>query len=361
MAEPLKQLYSRTMIEQFASTVTDVYANFDKDKFLSLVFDPTWEQLELKQRMRHITLALGHTLPRKYEEALHILEAITGRCRGFVFLFFPDFVEVFGLDHWDLSITALERFTSSSSSEFAVRPFILKDRQRMMKQMLLWADHADHHVRRLASEGCRPRLPWAMALNDLKHDPSDIVPILEKLKEDESEYVRKSVANNLNDMTKDHPSLVVELAKRWYGHHPHTDWIVRHGCRTLIKRNVSEVLQLFGFQTEIPIEVTGLMVASYELCIGETLQFSVNVRNTSAHPVLLRMNYAIDYVKSNGKRSRKIFKLSEKNCAVGKSIITRRHHFKDLSTRKHYAGTHQLTIIANGIEMVRTEFQLNEP
>jgi 3-methyladenine DNA glycosylase AlkC len=128
-------------------------------------------------------------------------------------LFFPDFVETYGLEHWDRSVAALEKFTRMSTSEFAVRPFLKRNQPRMMAQMAAWSKHESEHVRRLASEGCRPRLPWADALPALKRDPAPIWPILEQLKADPSEYVRRSVANNLNDISKDHPEQVLAIAQ----------------------------------------------------------------------------------------------------------------------------------------------------
>src|SRR5690606_550673 len=145
------------------------------------------------------------TLPPDYIEAVGVLKKAAPYFTGLEAMIFPDFVETYGLDHWEASMDALELMTRYSSSEYAVRPFIAKDTERMMAQMLEWAHSDSEHVRRLASEGCRPRLPWAMGLTMLKKDPSPILPILETLKQDESLYVRRSVANNLNDISKDHP------------------------------------------------------------------------------------------------------------------------------------------------------------
>jgi 3-methyladenine DNA glycosylase AlkC len=203
----------------------------------------------LKQRIRHVSASLRLTLPTSYSEALSVLIQIAPQCRGVEYLFFPDFVEVYGLDNWTDSIPALERFTLFSSSELSVRPFIVQDPVRMMDQMLQWAIHPDHHIRRLASEGCRPRLPWAVALDIFKVDPSPIMPILEQLKRDSSIYVQKSVANNLNDISKDHPEQIKQLARVWYGENLQTDWIVKHGCRGLLRKGDPDVLSLFGFAT----------------------------------------------------------------------------------------------------------------
>lgn len=201
MAE-LKAVYNEEFLRGFGARVHSAHAAFDTDKFVRDVMDGTWEELELKARMRRISETLGAHLPARYEEALEVLFTIDEHCAGFPYLFFPDFVEVFGQapEHWDLSMKALERFTSKSSAEFAVRPFLLRDPVRMMVQMNAWAQHPDEHVRRLASEGSRPRLPWGQALPMFKKDPAPVLPVLELLKQDPSLYVRKSVANNLNDI-----------------------------------------------------------------------------------------------------------------------------------------------------------------
>lgn len=152
--------YTPDFFNRFTAIVKLKYPAFDSTRFLNLIYDDRWEQKQLKQRIRHISTSLQLTLPASYREALSVLTQIAPRCRGVKYLFFPDFVEVYGLDDWTASIPALERFTPFSSSEFAVHPFIVQDPVRMMDQMLQWANHPDHHIRRLASEGCRPRLPW---------------------------------------------------------------------------------------------------------------------------------------------------------------------------------------------------------
>lgn len=162
-------------------------------------------------------------------------------------MFFPDYIERFGMEDYAVAVGTMERLTAFTSCEFAVRPFIKKHEGQMLEQMLGWSEHSSHHVRRLASEGSRPRLPWAMALPKLKKDPSPILPILENLKVDSSEYVRRSVANNLNDISKDNPDVALSVFRDWIGHSPETNRIVKHGCRTLLKQGVPEAMELFGF------------------------------------------------------------------------------------------------------------------
>jgi 3-methyladenine DNA glycosylase AlkC len=221
--EPLKNLYNKSFFNELINVLCQVYPCFPHQRFLKLIFDDDWDEKELKARMRHITLCLHQCLP-DYDQAIPILKAAAAHFQNtFEHMFFPDYVECYGLDDYDISVDALEHFTQFSSSEFAVRPFIIKYPDKMMSQMNRWATHDNEHVRRLASEGCRPRLPWAMQLPLFKLDPAPVMHTLARLKNDESLYVRRSVANNLNDISKDHPEIVVQIAKSWFGNNKHTD------------------------------------------------------------------------------------------------------------------------------------------
>ena len=363
MATPLKELYDEPFLRTFALRVRQVAPDFQTDEFVSSVMDESWETLELKARTRQIAIRLGEFLPNDYEAALGVLFAITDDCVGFPYLFFPDFVVVYGQDekYWDESMRALERFTQTSSAEFAIRPFLIRDRERGMRQMTRWATHPNEHVRRLASEGCRPRLPWAEALPDFKRDPSLVFTILELLKEDESLYVRKSVANNLNDISKDHPDAVLERASRWKGGHPHTDWIIRHGCRTLVKAARPEALALFGYALEEALAVEASIQAIPDaLTIGESgaIQYELRIRDGDA--VYIRVEYAIDFVKATGKIGRKAFLLANKRVAGGTKLsASRTHKWSDLSTRRHHPGVHRIVLLLNGQEVAETSLALS--
>jgi len=359
MAELLKNtFFTQATVQKFADEIHAVYRNFEKDRFLKMVFVSEWADKELKARMRHVTICLHETLPENYIDALNILLKIASKIKGFEGICLPDFVELYGQEHWNESLSALKEFTKYSTSEFAVRPFIVKDQAKAMKFMLDLSKSDNEHVRRFSSEGCRPRLPWAMALPTLKKDPSSIIPILENLNADKSEYVRKSVANNLNDISKDHPELVLNICKKWQGKSKHTDWIIKRACRGLLKAGNPDAMLLFGYSGNKDLNVKKLDLAKPSLQIGQDLGFSFEFENKSKTTTKVRLEYIIDYVKANGKQSGKIFMITEKDFEPGKHKISKKHSFKERTTRKHYPGEHGLRIIVNGTEKIAGKFLL---
>lgn len=363
MAQLLKNKYNYQSLQDLVLRVSTVYPLFKGDVFISDIIDTKWEQLALKARMRKIAINLGKYLPVDYQQALAIIDQTVASYppdfNDFTLMYFPDFVEIYGQDecHWDLSMAALARYTSLSSAEFAVRPFIINDEKRMMAQMVLWSKDNNEHVRRLASEGCRPQLPWGQVLRSFKKNPLPILTILEQLKTDPSLYVRKSVANNLNDISKTHPDLIIKLAKQWYGKNKHTDWIVKHGCRTLLKAGNRQVMSLFGFNNDDGMQVTDLALHAKSIAIGQDMTFTFKV--TTIKAVKMRLEYGIDYVKANGKRNRKLFQIAEiyLTPAMAKTYV-KKHAFANISTRKHYPGIHAITLIVNGIAVGSLEFML---
>jgi 3-methyladenine DNA glycosylase AlkC len=359
MAERLKDMFfTKDSINEFADAIQQHYSAFDKQQFFKLMFDESFGAKELLDKMKHTTKCLFDTLPKPYEKALDILIKAAPDVRGFEAMALPDFVATYGMDNWDLSLPALGHFTKYYSSELAIRPFLAKDPEKGMAYMAGWAEDKNPKVRRLASEGCRPRLPWAMALPKFKKDPSLILPILEKLKEDTSEDVRRSVANNLNDISKDNPDLALDICEKWYGQSENTDKIVKHACRTMLKAGEKRALAIFGYSDPSLIAVESVKLDKKALKIGDFLNFSFDI--TVAKKSKVRLEYAVYFVKAKGKSSKKVFKITEKDYESGTFSITRKQSFIEQTTRKHYPGTHHISIIVNGEEKTKASFELEK-
>lgn len=359
MAEPLKNLYNKDLINSLASEIKRVYKKFDSEKFQKRIFSEGWDKKELKERMRFIALTLSEFLPDDFEKAIAILMPVSEAFIGFEYMFFPDFVELYGLHDFELSMKALAHFTDYSSSEFAIRVYIKKYPDKTMAQMESWAGSSNKHLRRLASEGCRPRLPWAMALPEFKKNPAPVLKIIKKLKDDESEYVRRSVANNLNDISKDNPLVVLNLAKKWIGKKKRRDRLLKHACRSLLKSGNPKALKIFGLTRAAHIRVEALKLAD-SVTIGDSFAFSFILKTNGKKLGRVRLEYAVDFKKSTGKLSRKIFKISEGNWSVREKSISKILSFKIISTRRYYPGTHRVAIIVNGKERLCRDFVLNK-
>ncbi len=357
----LKNMVTRETVGGLASWVGAVQADFDVDGFVADVFDDSWDDLELKQRTRHITLMLGRHLPDAYPEAVAILLVAADQHGepGWDAMSLSDFVEVYGMDDPDVSTPALAEFTKLASSEFAVRPFILRYPDRMYAQMLIWAHDEDWRVRRLATEGCRPRLPWGMALKPLQQDPTPIVPILAALRNDPSEDVRRSVANNLNDIAKDHPDTAVSLLAEWQDGSAETAALTKHALRTLLKKGDRGALGLMGFDPDVAVAVGDLRIEPGTPVVGGTARVSFTVTSNERERVPIMVDLAVWYLKDNGSQSAKVFKLKTLDIDPGASAeISRKITFEQLSTRRVYAGPHGVEVQVNGPARGRLDFEV---
>jgi 3-methyladenine DNA glycosylase AlkC len=345
----LKHIFDRARLEKFAGDTKAVWAGFDSERFLAVASNDL-DALGIMQRMRQVAQAWDATLPGDYAKALDILRDVAPRIEhGFASISLAEFVVLRGLGDFDRSMDALAFFTRFGSAEFAVRPFILADRNRALTVMRGWADDGNEHVRRLASEGARPRLPWSFQLKELQADPELAWPMLDRLKADPSLYVRKSVANHLNDMSKDHPDWLTARLAHWDQSTPETAWIVKQALRTLVKKGDTQALALVGASGKAEVRVDGLSVAPARVKLGDRITISASV--TSAANTLQKIvaDYAIHYVKSGGKTSRKVFKLKTFDLAPGETIeLAISQAIRDFSTRKHFAGWHRVELMLNG-------------
>ena len=357
----LKDLFDRPSVGVVADAIAGADRSFDREAFLTAVFDNDWPGRELKERMRHIAVTIRHHVAGDYRQALDVLLRATSDTvgAGFAAMAFSDFVEVYGLDDPAASLPALRTFTRVVSAEFAVRPFLLRYPEETVAEMGRWAEDPDPRVRRLASEGCRPRLPWGMTLPPFREDPAPILPILETLRHDPSEDVRRSVANNLNDIAKDHPTLVIETLGRWQDGRSETTEITRHALRTLLKRGNPEALRLLGFHPEPRVVVGDLALTPARVPIGGEahIEFTVTSEGTDEQGLLIDL--VVFFRKARGQLSPKVFRVRTLELAPGKTVAVRRKiSVQPLSTRRIYPGAHAVEVQVNGTRMGRVEFEV---
>jgi len=361
----LKDIYSPRFYDRLSDILQEVIPEFSKKSFVSKIFTPEFSQMELKERMRHTTRVLHEFLPEKFSDAFAILKNMMEKLRenkigedSLAYIFIPNYIEIYGIEDYENAVEAIEFTTQFITCEFGIRPFLIKYGDKMMAQMKVWSKHENHKVRRLASEGSRSKLPWAMAVPDLKKNPDLVMEILENLKNDPSDFVRRSVANNLNDIAKDHPEKVLEIAKKWKGISKETDAIVKHGARTLLKQGHPEILKIYGLDSK-NIDVENFEIATPKVRIGNSLEFYFTIKNNNDSVQTVRLEYGVYYKKSKGHLAKKVFKISEKAYQPNETIkVNRKQSFKIITTRVFYAGNHQLSIIINGEEKCIKNFEI---
>ncbi|WP_455211882.1 DNA alkylation repair protein [Kaarinaea lacus] len=358
---PLKDIYyNRGFYQNLAERVAVVYPKFNTRQFVdeALVQLPT---LELKQRIALTSQLCRKYLPDNYKKALKIFYALSeSLTENFSYIFMPDFVARYGMGHFDMSMLALKDFTEYSSSELALRSFLKADLDRTMSYVYQWAEDDNYHVRRLACEGTRPRLPWAVRVPQLNQNPSITLPILRTLCTDREKYVQKSVANHLNDISRDHPEVMLDTVAAWDATHTATGWIVKHAARTLIKKGHPRALALFGAEQKPQVRLSKFRLLESSVDLGEHLEFSVALLSQAEEEQRLIVDYKIHFVKKSGELKPKVFKLKTLQLQPNETVtLTKKHLFKDFTTRKHYAGEHAVEIVVNGEPMLKQNFQLH--
>ena len=261
---------------------------------------------------------------------------------------------------FDSALDTLAVLTPRLTSEFAIRPLLEHDLDRALRTVITWTGSPDASVRRLASEGTRPFLPWAKRVQAILEHPEGTVPVLDSLYQDDSEFVRRSVANHLNDLSRQQPELAVATATRWRERpNRNTDWVVRHGLRTLVKKGHPRALALLGFGPVPDIVVDGPTLGRRSVPIGEELSFSATLTNPADSPATLAVDYIVHHLKASGSQTAKVFKLATRTLGPGESItLHRRHSFRLITTRVYHPGEHALELQVNGIPSGRTSFDL---
>lgn len=361
------QLFNLEKTRYLAGLFAAVDPEFDAHRFEAQVMERLPE-LELKQRIQWIAEVLDGHYSAPLPDVAPVLRAALppplnpGRrdddFGDFIFAPLGEFVVAKGLeDHPDLSLDLLEQLTQRFSMEYAIRPFLNRWPDLTLARMQDWAEHEHYHVRRLASEGTRPRLPWGLGITlDLRAP----LPLLDRLHRDPTRFVTRSVANHLNDIAKKDPDLVVETLRRWRDAgqqaQKEMDWITAHACRGLVKAGHAGALGLLGYDPEAPVRAQITLDAA-SVPIGGALSFSVDLFGAEDQPVLV--DYRLHFQRPGGKLSAKVFKLKQARLKNGRLTLVKRHRMKgDATTFTLVAGAHRIEVLVNGTVRAEAVFDL---
>ncbi len=373
MAEPLKNLFTPENIQGMAWHFERQWSGFPVALFVASATE-NFEHLALKQRSNQIKNAMLRCLPQNYEKAAGIMLASLGRelgddlsagnvdeagISGWSVMPMADYVGERGLGHFDLSMTLFKAITKRSSSEFGLRHFLIAAPEKTLAVLHDWVGDENQHVRRLVSEGTRPRLPWGMRLPVFIENPYPVIELLERLKDDEQIYVRRSVANSLNDMAKDHPDIVADIAERWLDNTcERRKKLLNHACRTLVKNAHEKTLSVLGFDKPKMLDAE-LCIFTPVLEFEGCLQFSFVIHSAAEYEQSLVIDYIIHHQKANGSTSPKVFKWRVTTLnAKGSLVLNKKHAIRKITTRVYYPGFHKLEIMVNGVVLATGEFQL---
>ncbi len=368
-ARALKDSFGPDVPAHIGDMIEAVTADFDRAGFLAMALYG-YHELELMARSRHIAAALAVYLPGDPAEGIAILqrslpsEAEMASWTGisnFILMPHSVFVATHGLDCFEESMTLQYEITKRFTAEFSIRTFIEHDYERTMARLREWVDDPNEHVRRLVSEGTRPRLPWARRLPRFQTDPTPVVDLLERLKDDPASYVRRSVANNLNDIAKDNPQTTIDVARRWFAAPASKERraLVRHALRSLVKAGDRAALDVLGFAQTDAIRLQDFSADPIDPHIGGSVRLSVAAVNTCDAPVRVLVDFAIDFVKANSGVGRKVFKGAEFELDSGLSeTVTKTISVRQHTTRTHYPGMHRVTALVNGTEHELGAFEL---
>ncbi len=371
----MKDGLGETAVLRIASGMQAAWPAFDVKGFEQTALRGI-RDLGLKQRVNHLVSALNQHLPDDFVKTADILRRApnnwdfgdpTDPIRSFASWPVIDYAATYGLEHPEVSLDLLKHLTHMFSAEFAIRPFILRYPELCLAAFETWVDDSNHQVRRLVSEGSRPRLPWGMRLPPYCDDPTPLIPLLTRLNNDPSDYVRRSVANSLNDISKDNPDIAVEVCQYWLRGTQATNevsadtkWIVRHAMRSLIKSGRADVFPLLGFTANPKLELGDVKLSSSKIKLGEALAFETQIHSKSKSTQHLAIDFVIHHRKANGSLSPKVFKWKEMDLKPGQSLaISKKHAIRKINTRAYYSGQHQLDIVINGKTYRNIAFDLN--
>jgi 3-methyladenine DNA glycosylase AlkC len=375
MGEPFKNLLNATLVGTAAAHLQRVDPGFDARRFTALASHGL-DALEMKARAMQICDALEATLPADFDAAAALLEAalappIEGEqmaglslgekgLAGWILWPAGEYIARRGQASPERALAALHAITQRFTAEFAIRPFIVAHPALAFATLRRWAGDPSHHVRRLVSEGSRPRLPWGLQLKALINDPTPTLPLLQALQDDPSEYVRRSVGNHLNDIAKDHPDCVADwLDAHLPGASPERRALLRHASRTLVKRGDVRVLRAWGIGQPLRGSAT-LALSSGRIRVGDTLRLHVRLVSIRAKAQTLAIDYAVHHVKAHGGRSPKVFKgWTVELPPHGSLELHKTHSMRAVTTRRYHPGLHTVALQINGRVEAEADFILD--
>jgi 3-methyladenine DNA glycosylase AlkC len=376
--EPFKNLLNAPLIRATGQRLKSVWPTFAQPAFEKAALAGL-DGLEMKARAMQVADALEQTLPADFGAACEVIEAalappipveglaservaVQDGLAGWIVWPLGEYVARRGLPQPDRALRCLHALTQRLTAEFAIRPFIVAHPERTLGTLLTWTRDASPHVRRLASEGSRPRLPWGLRLQALVKDPSPTLPILDALLDDESPYVRRSVANHLNDIAKDHPERVVHwIRERMDDASAERLALFKHACRGLVKAGHAPALALWGAAERFAGGAT-LRVSPRRAAVGQSVTLELVLQSSSPKAQMLLVDYAVHHVKANGSTSPKVFKGWQLSLAPGeRRALSKRHSLRPVTTRRYHAGSHRVEVMVNGQPVAQGAFVLSVP
>lgn len=363
MSQAFKDYFDADAAREIAKRIRAVYPDFKSRTFVRRATKGL-DKLEMMARVGLFADALKDTLPDSIPESLAVLVASlppafpleTGPradegaiSSGFVLWPYGEFIRRYATEHFEEAMDAMVELTQRFTAEFAVRPFVREMPEKVIERFMTLKDHPSEHVRRWCSEGLRPRLPWGEKLAAISADPAPILPVLEALKDDSSLYVRRSVANTLGDIAKDHPTLAIKIAKRWKkGASADRLWVVRHSLRALVKAGDTGALAVYGFAAPRNLDVK-LEVSPKRIRSGESVELRLHLHNRSKKSVALLVDFRIHYMNKSKSPSPKVFKWKELELGAGETLeLTKKRAIKPATIRPLFSGHHAVDVQING-------------
>lgn len=344
-----KDRVNPALMRALGEAIAGAWSPFPVEQWLETVVAAGAFSLELKDRMAVASRALGPLLP-PFREAAPVLVAAAPGQPMWAGLVLTGFVEIYGIEDPDVAVSTLAELTKHGTAEISIRPFIHRDPEHLLPTLHRWAADPDEHVRRLAAEGTRPRGVWVMHLPAFRRDPRPVVALLDRLRADPSLYVRKAVANNLNDISRDHPDIALATAARWRrDDNPRTNWIIERALRSLLKAGDAEAHAIVGRPQGVAVQVEAFHAEPSRIAIGDHAEFSAMLRSHADVATIVAVTLRVWFQKVRGT-SPKVFDMGRVRVApAGVLSVSLRRSFADHSTRTHRPGPHRVEILVNGV------------